>query len=72
MLHLTGVTPTLGDALHGTFEEGPVGAQFCREPAGLASRLGAWGTVVCSNAARHHSMWADVALQVELNREFAG
>ncbi|MGI5149419.1 cellulase-like family protein [Plantactinospora sp. CA-294935] len=56
--------------LHGTFEEGPVGAQFCRDAVDLAARLGAWGTVVCSNAAPHHPMWADVDLQRELNAGF--
>lgn len=56
--------------LHGTFEEGPVGAQICRHAMALAARVGAWGTVVCSNAAPHHPMWADAALQIELNARF--
>jgi Sugar-binding cellulase-like len=56
--------------LHGTFEEGPVGAQICRDAVGLAARLGAWGTVVCSNAGPHHPMWTDVDLQQELNTTF--
>ncbi len=50
---------------HGRFEEGPVGAQLCRFAVREASRVGAWGAVVCSNAAPHHSMWSDVDLQRE-------
>ncbi|WP_432484630.1 cellulase-like family protein [Kineococcus esterisolvens] len=49
----------------GRFEEGPVGAELCRRAVREAHRLGAWGAVVCSNAAPQHSMWADVALQRE-------
>lgn len=62
-----GYTPLLG-----TFEEGPVGAAFCRLAVAESARVGAWGTVVCSNAAPHHPMWQDVALQQECNRAFAG
>jgi hypothetical protein len=58
--------------LHGTFEEGPVGAAFCRRAVAESARVGAWGTVVCSNAAPHHPMWQDVALQRECNELFAG
>ncbi|MCL3861699.1 cellulase-like family protein [Actinotalea sp. K2] len=47
------------------FEEGPVGAQICRDAVAHAARVGAWGAVVCSNAAPHHAMWADEALQKE-------
>ena len=57
--------------LHGTFEEGPVGAEICRRAVAESARVGAWGTVVCSNAAPQHPMWADVALQVECNDLFA-
>jgi hypothetical protein len=32
--------------------------------------VGAWGTLVCSNAAPQHPMWGDVDLQRELNAEF--
>ncbi|GAB2604693.1 hypothetical protein GCM10027168_42040 [Streptomyces capparidis] len=53
--------------LHGTFEEGPVGAAFCRLAATESARAGAWGAVVCSNAAPHHPMWNDIALQQECN-----
>ncbi|GAA2127221.1 cellulase-like family protein [Streptomyces synnematoformans] len=49
--------------LHGTFEEGPVGAAFCRLALAESARAGAWGSVVCSNAAPHHPMWRDVTLQ---------
>lgn len=58
--------------LHGTFEEGPVGAEFCRRAASEAARVGAWGSVVCSNAAPHHPMWRDVALQRECNALLRG
>ncbi|GAB3609688.1 hypothetical protein GCM10027414_18130 [Humibacter ginsengiterrae] len=56
--------------LHGNFEEGPVGAEFCRRAVSESARVGAWGTIVCSNAAPHHPMWSDVRLQVECNRLF--
>ena len=54
----------------GRFEEGPVGAEFCRLAVREAIRVGAWGTVVCSNAAPQHAMWADVALQETCNAVF--
>jgi hypothetical protein len=56
--------------LHGNFEEGPVGAEFCRRAIRESVRVGAWGTIVCSNAAPHHPMWSDIPLQVECNRLF--
>ena len=56
--------------LRGTFEEGPVGAEFCRLAVRESKRVDAWGTIVCSNAAPHHSMWADTELQLACNREF--
>jgi hypothetical protein len=56
--------------LYGTFEEGPVGAAFCEYAVRASARVGAWGTVVCSNAAPQHPMWQDVALQRRLNDEF--
>jgi hypothetical protein len=37
-----------------------------------ARKVGARGTVVCSNAAPQHPMWADVALQRECNTLFTG
>jgi hypothetical protein len=56
--------------LRGTFEEGPVGAGICLDAVRHARDTGAWGTVVCSNAAPHHPMWDDVTLQVTANRIF--
>jgi hypothetical protein len=56
--------------LHGDFEEGPIGAAFCRFAVAESSRVGAWGTLVCSNAAPQHPMWQDVALQQECNHMF--
>ncbi|ACQ79200.1 hypothetical protein Bcav_0939 [Beutenbergia cavernae DSM 12333] len=56
--------------LAGTFEEGPVGAEICRDAIATASRVGAWGTVVCSNAAPHHPMWSDVELQQDCTAAF--
>ncbi|ONK09742.1 cellulase-like family protein [Streptomyces sp. MP131-18] len=57
---------------HGTFEEGPVGAAICRRAVAESARVGALGTVVCSNAAPHHAMWADVTLQRQCNDAFRG
>ena len=74
----TGVPLVFGEGwigytpLHGTFEEGPVGAAFCRTAAAEAARVGAWGSVVCSNAAPHHPMWQDVTLQRECNALLRG
>jgi hypothetical protein len=56
--------------LHGNFEEGPVGAEYCRLAVRESLRVDAWGTIVCSNAAPQHPMWGDVALQVECNELF--
>ncbi|WP_460796818.1 cellulase-like family protein [Microbacterium sp. GXF0217] len=56
--------------LRGTFEEGPIGAAFCRLAIEESARVGAWGTVVCSNAAPQHAMWSDVPLQVECTARF--
>jgi hypothetical protein len=56
--------------LHGTFEEGPIGAAICEHAVRASAAAGAWGTLVCSNAAPHHPMWNDVALQQRLNAEF--
>lgn len=57
-------------SLEGTFEGGPVGAEFCRLAAREAARVGAWGSIVCSNAAPHHPMWDDIELQLECNALF--
>jgi hypothetical protein len=56
--------------LHATFEEGPVGAEICRRAVLESAAAGAWGTIVCSNAAPHHPMWMDVTLQQRLNDVF--
>jgi len=57
---------------HGRFEEGPVGAELCRLAVREAAERDAWGAVVCSNAAPHHSMWSDITLQRECAAIFAG
>jgi Sugar-binding cellulase-like/Leucine carboxyl methyltransferase len=54
----------------GRFEEGPIGAEFCRVAIDESVRVGAWGTVVCSNAAPQHAMWSDIALQQQCNEAF--
>ncbi|MGC3992563.1 MAG: cellulase-like family protein [Propionicimonas sp.] len=54
----------------GRFEEGPVGAEFCRRAIDESLRVGARGTIVCSNAAPQHAMWADIALQQQCNQAF--
>ena len=56
----------------GRFEEGPIGAAFCRLAVREAIRVDARGTVVCSNAAPQHAMWADVALQETCNGRLPG
>ncbi|MEU2199315.1 cellulase-like family protein [Isoptericola sp. NPDC019482] len=53
------------------YEEGPVGAEVCRAAARKAHDIGAWGSIVCSNAAPHHPMWRERALQQECNALFA-
>ncbi|KQQ05559.1 MULTISPECIES: cellulase-like family protein [unclassified Rathayibacter] len=56
--------------LEGRFEEGPVGAEYCRLAMRESRRVGARGSIVCSNAAPQHPMWDDVALQLECNAIF--
>ncbi|NQX30053.1 hypothetical protein HQQ81_22135 [Microbacteriaceae bacterium VKM Ac-2854] len=56
--------------LEGGFEEGPIGAEYCRLAMRESHRVGAWGSIVCSNAAPQHPMWADIALQRECNALF--
>ncbi|SMH38168.1 Sugar-binding cellulase-like [Rathayibacter oskolensis] len=58
--------------LEGRFEEGPVGAEYCRLAMRESRRVGARGSIVCSNAAPQHPMWDDVALQLECNAIFSG
>lgn len=53
--------------VHGNFEEGPVGREWCRFAVRRAAAVGVWGSVVCSNAAPHHPMWSDVELQRQCN-----
>lgn len=53
--------------LHATFEEGPIGTTFCHTAAQEATRVNAWGSLVCSNAAPHHPMWQDITLQRDCN-----
>ena len=60
-----GYTPLLAG-----FEEGPVGKDVAEFGIRLASDLGFWGIVTCSNAAPHHPMWADVAWQRRAGRLF--
>lgn len=52
------------------FEEGSVGAEFCRLAIDESLRVDAWGTIVCSNAAPHHAMWDDIGLQRQCNDAF--
>jgi hypothetical protein len=35
-----------------------------------STRVGAWGTIVCSNAAPQHAMWDDISLQRQCNEAF--
>lgn len=56
--------------LHAGFEEGPVGKELAEHGLRVASEQGAWGAVLCSNAAPHHPMWADVAWQRRMNDEW--
>lgn len=56
--------------LYGRFEEGPVGIGLIELAVTEAARAGAWGMVLCSNAAPHHPMWTDVADQRRLNERF--
>ncbi|QGN33120.1 cellulase-like family protein [Microlunatus sp. Gsoil 973] len=54
----------------GRFEEGPIGAEFCRLAVAESVRVGARGTVICSNAAPQHAMWSDIVLQQQCNAAF--
>lgn len=54
----------------GRFEEGPIGAEFCRLAVRESIRVDAWGTIVCSNAAPQHAMWSDLELQRAGNAAF--
>ncbi|MEU8381188.1 cellulase-like family protein [Streptosporangium sp. NPDC048865] len=52
------------------FSADDVGRAICLAAVGHAARVGAWGTVVCSNAAPHHPMWDDLDLQITANAAF--
>jgi hypothetical protein len=55
--------------LHGTFEEGPIGRALAEHGVRTALAQGAWGVVLCSNAAPHHPMWALREWQQRVNAE---
>ena len=54
----------------GRFEEGPSAPSSAGCAIDESIRVGAWGTLVCSNAAPHHAMWADATLQQQCNEAF--
>ncbi|WP_223359032.1 cellulase-like family protein [Leifsonia sp. ZF2019] len=58
--------------LRAGFEEGPVGKDLAEVGLRAAVEAGAWGAVLCSNAAPHHPFWADVEWQRQANRELRG
>jgi len=55
--------------LNGDFEEGPVGLELAEHGIRTALAAGAWGMVLCSNAAPHHPMWQNVEWQRRMNAE---
>ncbi|WP_313546664.1 cellulase-like family protein [Leifsonia aquatica] len=55
--------------LRAGFEEGPVGNDLAEHGLRAAVEAGAWGAVLCSNAAPHHPFWADVAWQRRMNEQ---
>jgi len=55
--------------LHGDFEEGAVGLELAEHGIRTALDAGAWGMVLCSNAAPHHPMWSNVDWQQRMNAE---
>ena len=55
--------------LRGTFEEGPEGLELAEHGIRCALAAGAWGMVLCSNAAPHHPMWQNVEWQRRMNAE---
>lgn len=59
-----GYTPLRGD-----FEEGAVGRELAEHGIRTALAAGAWGMVLCSNAAPHHPMWQNVEWQRRMNAE---
>lgn len=55
--------------LHGGFEDGAAGLELAEHGIRAALAHGVWGIVLCSNAAPHHPMWADVKWQRRINAE---
>lgn len=58
--------------LHGTFEEGPIGRALAEHGVRTALAQGAWGVVLCSNAAPHHPMWQLRDWQIAVNATITG
>jgi hypothetical protein len=58
--------------LRGNFEEGAAGLELAERGIRVALASGVWGMVLCSNAAPHHPMWANVDWQRRMNREIRG
>jgi Sugar-binding cellulase-like len=54
------------------YEEGPIGTEVYRAAARKARQIGAWGSIVSSNAAPQHPMWAETGIQIECNAIFGG
>ena len=59
-----GYTPLFGE-----FEEGAAGLELAEHGIRTALEAGAWGMVLCSNAAPHHPMWSNIEWQQRMNRE---
>lgn len=55
--------------VRGGFEEGAAGLELAEHGIRTALAAGAWGMVLCSNAAPHHPMWHDVDWQRRMNDE---
>jgi len=55
--------------LFGNFEEGAAGLELAEHGIRTALAAGAWGMVLCSNAAPHHPMWQNVEWQQRINAE---
>jgi len=55
--------------LNGTFEEGPIGRALAEHGIRAALANGAWGVVLCSDAAPHHPMWQLRDWQARMNAE---
>lgn len=56
--------------LRGRFEEDAIGLGLIHHAMTRSAEIGAWGSIVCSNAAPHHPMWADREQIVQANRLF--